>query len=398
MPVMLYHKDAPDESIMVYALLDDQSNSTFIAQQTMDKLKATGQPVKIKLATMLAEETINSEVVHGLSVCNVSEGTPILLPGAYFRESIPTNRSLIPRPKTVMQWHHLASVAEQLLPYVDNVEIGLDCPRAIKPRELIPGAGDDPWAVSMSRGWGIAGIVDPSHSQLVSVANDKPCHLAFRTHVTEISPLTVCNMFDFDFNERKSEERVSVEDRRFLDKLSDGIHRRSDGHFETPLPFKDNVKLPNNRAVTLKRLSRMKSTFPRDSQYREDYSRFMAEIITHVYAEPVPAEELTIAEGRTWYIPHHGLYHPKKAGKIRVVCDCSAEYMCEVLNRHLLQGPDLTNNLTGVLCRFRQEPLAVSCDIESMYHLVGVNRRTETSCVSYGGTTAIWTVNQSSFG
>ena len=116
---------------------------------------------------------------------------------------------------------------------------------------------------------------------LVSVANDKPCHLAFRTHVTEISPLTVCNMFDLDFNERKSEERISVEDRRFLNKLSNGIHRRSDGHFETPLPFKDDVKLPNNRAVTLKRLSGLKSKFLRDSQYREDYSRFMTEIITH---------------------------------------------------------------------------------------------------------------------
>ena len=55
-PVMLYRKDAPDECIMVYALLDDQSNSTFIAQQTMDKLKATGQPVKIKMATMLADK------------------------------------------------------------------------------------------------------------------------------------------------------------------------------------------------------------------------------------------------------------------------------------------------------------------------------------------------------
>ena len=86
MPVMLYHKDAPDESIMVYALLDDQSNSTFIAQQTMDKLKATGKPVKIKMATTLAEKTINSEVVHGLSVCSVSEGTPIPLSGAYLRE------------------------------------------------------------------------------------------------------------------------------------------------------------------------------------------------------------------------------------------------------------------------------------------------------------------------
>ena len=358
---------------MVYALLDDQSNSTFIAQQTMDKLKATGQSVKIKLATMLAEETINSEVAHGLSVCNVNEGTPIPLPGAYLRESIPANRSLIPRPETAMQWCHLASVAEQLLPYEENVEIGLDCPRAIKPRELIPGTDDDPWAVRTSLGWGIAGIVDPTHSQLVSVANDKPCHLAFRTHVTEISPLTVCNMFDLDFNERKSEERITVEDRRFLNKLSSGIHRRSDGHFETPLPFKDDVKLPNNRAVTLKRLSGLKSKFLRDSQYREEYSRFMTEIITHGYAEPVPAEELTIAEGRTWYIPHHGVYHPKKPGKIRVFFDCSTEYRGEVLNRHLLQGPDLTNNLTGVLCRFRQEPVLVSCDIESMYHQVGVN-------------------------
>ena len=123
MPVMFYHKDAPDESIMVYALLDDQSNSTFIAQQTMDKLKATGQPVNIKLATMLAEKTINSEVVHGLSVYIVSEGTPIPLPGAYLRESIPANRSLIPRPETAMQWRHLDSVAEQLLPYEENVEI-----------------------------------------------------------------------------------------------------------------------------------------------------------------------------------------------------------------------------------------------------------------------------------
>ena len=208
---------------------------------------------------------------------------------------------------------------------------------------------------------------------MVSGANDKLCHLAFRTHVMEISPLTVCNMFDLDFNKRKSEENVSVEERHFLDKLSDGLHRRYDRHFETLLLFMDDVKLPNSRAVALKRLSRLKSKFLCDSQYREDYSRFMAEIITHGYAEPVPAEELSIAEGRTWYIPHDGVYHPKKPGKIRVAFDCSSEYGGEVLNRHLLQDPDLTNNLTGVLGRFLQEPVVVSCDIESMYHQVGVN-------------------------
>ena len=77
--------------------------------------------------------------------------------------------------------------------------------------------------------------------------------------------------------------------------------------------------------------------------------------------------------GQVWYIPHHGVYHPKKPDKIRVVFDCSVEFSGESLNQHLLQGPDQTNNLVGVLSRFRQEPVAVMCDIEGMFHQVHVN-------------------------
>ena len=51
----------------------------------------------------------------------------------------------------------------------------------------------------------------------------------------------------------------------------------------------------------------------------------------------------------------------------------AAEYESESLNKHLLQGPNLTNNLTGVLCRFRQEPMAFMCDIETMFHQVKVS-------------------------
>ena len=38
------------------------------------------------------------------------------------------------------------------------------------------------------------------------------------------------------------------------------------------------------------------------------------------------------------------------------------------LNKLLLPGPDLMNNLTGVLMRFRKENIAVMCDIEQMFH------------------------------
>ena len=38
----------------------------------------------------------------------------------------------------------------------------------------------------------------------------------------------------------------------------------------------------------------------------------------------------------------------------------------------LLQGPDLTNNLVGILLRFLQDPVAVMGDVLSMFHQVRV--------------------------
>ena len=51
--------------------------------------------------------------------------------------------------------------------------------------------------------------------------------------------------------------------------------------------------------------------------------------------------------------------------------DCRAEHRGEVLDRHLLQGPDLINSIIGVLGRFRQESFAVSCDIK--FNQMGVD-------------------------
>ena len=57
----------------------------------------------------------------------------------------------------------------------------------------------------------------------------------------------------------------------------------------------------------------------------------------------------------------------QRVDQIRVVFDCSAKYKGVSLN-DLLTGPDLTNSLAGVLCRFRQEPVALMCDVERMFH------------------------------
>ena len=49
----------------------------------------------------------------------------------------------------------------------------------------------------------------------------------------------------------------------------------------------------------------------------------MSDLISRGYPEKVPAEESAIKNGQVRYIPHHGVYYPKKLGKIRMVFDCS---------------------------------------------------------------------------
>lgn len=98
---------------------------------------------------------------------------------------------------------------------------------------------------------------------------------------------------------------------------------------------------------------------------------FMKDMFENGYAERAP-NGANSKPGMTFCINHHGTRHPKKK-KLRIVFNCSQEYNSESLNKYLIQGTLLTNDLTGVLLRFRQEPIAVTCVIEDMFHQVHVN-------------------------
>ncbi|XP_042891382.1 uncharacterized protein LOC122265939 isoform X2 [Penaeus japonicus] len=193
----------------------------------------------------------------------------------------------------------------------------------------------------------------------VTIDGEKKCGFpSSQTKFKEIiNSAQISKFFELDFNERE---------------IGD-IHQQEDGHYELPLPLKDDeVKLPNSKELAMSRLMSLRGKLQSNKNYHQDYVEFMNELINKGYAEELPNQDLFLNDGQVWYIPHHGVYHPKKPGKIRVVFDCSATYKNESLNRNLLQDPDLTNNLIGVLCRFRKENVAVVSDIEAMFHQVKV--------------------------
>ena len=178
--------------------------------------------------------------------------------------------------------------------------------------------------------------------------------------------MNVISILESDFKDTKGDNKtVSQENIMFLDKLKDSIKKNAQGHYEMPLSFKKRPSLPDNKRLAEIRLSHLRRKFSRDEKYKGDYTKYIKDIIKRGDVEEVPADG---AQGERWYIPHHGVYHPQKPDKLRVVFDCSAKYCGTSLNEHLLPGPDMINNLTGILIRFRQPPIALLCDIEKMFH------------------------------
>ena len=62
-----------------------------------------------------------------------------------------------------------------------------------------------------------------------------------------------------------------------------------------------------------------------------------------------------------------------KPNQIRVVFDSAAELNGMSLNPALIFGPDHMNSLPGGVIRFRQESVAISCDVEQMFYCIHVN-------------------------
>ncbi len=121
------------------------------------------------------------------------------------------------------------------------------------------------------------------------------------------------------------------------------------------ISFRETDVMPCNRQQAVKRLLWQRKKMLKNELYHRDYVAFMKSILSKGYACEVPKSELGGRSGHVWYLPHHGVYHPRKPNKIRVVFDCSAKFDGVSLNDVLLQGPDLTNSLIGVLNRFRKE-------------------------------------------
>ena len=172
-------------------------------------------------------------------------------------------------------------------------------------------------------------------------------------------------MYERDFIGKKDRADLgpSVEDKQALQVMEESIVKEN-GYYQIALPWKStSAKLPHNKVMAKSRLKYLRK-LENNPELHQKYWNKTAEYLESGQARKVPHDLL--APGlKTWYVPHHATH-----GKFRIVFDCAAKFKGTSRNYHLLQGPEHTSNLIGVLSKFRSRPIAVMADIRGMLHQV----------------------------
>lgn len=358
-----------DQFVYTYALLDGGSNATFVSDELVQSVRLEGRKTLLSLNTLNHSSQNITSKLFDFDIYNMSGDTLFELKSVFSCPCLPIAKEDLPNQKETGKWEHLrgidiAEVPKDALQKV-SLLIGNDHFQAMEPLEIIRGANGGPYAVRTPLGWVLNGQRGKEPRNLPSSAT---------SYFTDLQEQFE-NMYNAEFSDILASEKLemSEDDKKALDVMQRSAVLKN-GHYEIELPLKGSkVILQDNISQVKHRLALLEKRLRKDRMLHEKYVAFMEDCINKGYAEKVSEADNASTDGKVWYIPHHPVTHPQKPGKVRVVFDCSAKYDGICLNDILLQGPDLTNPLIGVLTRFRQGYVALTADIEAMFYQVHVN-------------------------
>ena len=301
---------------------------------------------------------------------DLDENVFIELPSVFFTKMLNVSPEAITEQEDVNRWPYLSKVKlpAELRNGEVSILIGVDVPEALQPYEIIKAQQGGPYAVRTKFGWTLNGPMRRLE------AKGKHCYHLNSSH-DDLLNEQLRKYFNQEFNESFADENkmMSVEDKKAMSVFEESV-QIVDGHYQVVIPWKNpSPCLPNNRVMAEHRLQHLKRRLAKNPDLRSKYSNFIDDLQIKGYARKAPEDQISNSCGVVWYLPHHNVIHPKRPEKVRVVFDCAAKYRGESLNGNVLQAPNLTNSLIGVLIRFRQEPVAVMADVEAMFHQVRVD-------------------------
>ncbi|KAL9978539.1 hypothetical protein ACROYT_G016066 [Oculina patagonica] len=342
------------KQLTTYAFLDSGSDTTLCLESLVEELSLECEPTDFTLLTVNYEGKERGHPAR-LDIEALDGRTKFTLDQVLTMESLPIGERHFASNRELTKWPHLDGIS---LPEIQghrvSILIGSDQPDIIDDNsEIRRGARGQPYAVNTLLGWTVYGPMGEPNSDGIHV------NFVRSDHEEMLSvQLERCSL--------------SFEDQR-AKQIMDESAVLVDGHYQLKLPFRHSPPcLPDSLPVAKKRLHWLKKRMEKDPAFHKQYASVIQKYQEEGSSRQVPDEEVSTLKP-IWYLPHHAVWHPRKPEEPRVVFDCACKSKGVSLNNQLLQGPENTSSLIGVILRFRVNSVAVAADIKQMFHQVFVS-------------------------
>ncbi|XP_063448356.1 uncharacterized protein LOC134727857 [Mytilus trossulus] len=377
--VRVYPNGQPENSLLLYAIIDEQSNRSLAKSSFFEHFNIHGPEVPFTLSSCSGSFSEYGRRASDFAVESFDASCKLNLPTLIECDQVPDIRTEIPSPDVAHAYNHLRDIADFIPDINDNADIMLLIGRdLLKAHHVIDqrlGTEHCPFAQKLFLGWAIIGesCLSATHVQQDSVSVLK----TFTLKDGRTTTLEPCNNnfntkdgYIFQTTPDDNIPGLSIEDKEFLALMEHESDKDEEGCWTAPLPFRrDRIRLPNNRVQALRRAKSLDYNLQKHPEKHSHVYEFMGKLLTNGHAEVAP--QIT-EQTECWYLPLFAIYHSKKPGNIRCVFDSSAKFNDISLNDVLLSGPDLVNSLLGILLRFRQRPVVITADIEQMFYRFSV--------------------------
>lgn len=278
-----------------YALLDTQSDTTFVTNKVAGALQAQGIDTMLSVSTMISsKQVIKCKKYNGLLISAHGEGNTFSLPPTYSREKIPANMAHVPTRESASCFPHLKGVLNRLPKRIKanvGLLIGYDCPHALAPLACVKGGVEEPYAVKTPLGWSIVGFTGKKHTgeqnrigishrveglEVHASANNTPqCMDLISKRQAKGKGIPSADVIPKTFTQDLTEisdlkHTASVECKEFLKTSDEGLSH-SDGTKYMPPPSRTTLVEIKGLTTSDRRIQQVKSNPLSDTDHSEYY-------------------------------------------------------------------------------------------------------------------------------
>lgn len=374
----------PKKEIDTYALFDEASTVTLLDEHIAAELELEGEtdPLCIQWTDASVKYDQNSRRVNVQISAKKENSKFFNLNGVRTVTNLSLPRQTINVEEISSQWPYLKKVPlDNMTDAKPTLIIGQDNWPLTIARDVIHGPWNGPVLSKTWLGWIIHGNLPQIKNRIDKQYTFTICQC--QKQCDDSLHEFVKNFFKMDSldDALKVNDNETEENTRALRIFNDTTRKiLTEDRWETGLIWKeDSVKMPESKLNAKQRLKCIENKMDKDKSFAETYCKKMEEIFRKGYARKVSTEENDMTNKKLWYLPHFPVTNRNKPGKIRIVFDAATKSNGTSLNDNLLCGPDLLNNITYIIWKFRQKQIGFGADIKEMFPQVKIIKEDSTA-------------------